>query len=124
MPDLTKKLSNRSVVQIINTLIQTAIEQNVSDIHLEPFESMFRVRFRLDGVLQDTARIEPYHREPVISRVKIMAGLDIAEKRRPQDGRIRVNHNKSSIDLRVSSLPTAFGEKIVLRVLDKGSLNL
>lgn len=124
MPDLTKKLSNRSVIQIINTLIQTAIDQHVSDIHLEPFESMFRVRFRLDGVLQDVARIELYHREPVISRIKIMAGLDIAEKRRPQDGRITVDHNKSSIDLRVSSLPTSFCEKIVLRILDKGSLNL
>lgn len=124
MTALSKKLANLSVIQIINTLLHKAIEQNVSDIHLEPFEEMFRVRFRLDGVLQDTARIEPYHRDSVISRVKIMAGLDIAEKRRPQDGRIRVDHNGKSIDLRVSSLPTAFGEKIVLRVLDKSSLNL
>ncbi|CAN5489810.1 hypothetical protein BH23BAC3_BH23BAC3_22430 [soil metagenome] len=124
MKKLTSELANLSVIQIINTLLHTAIEQNVSDIHLEPFEDMFRVRFRLDGVLQDTARIELYHREAVISRVKIMGGLDIAEKRRPQDGRIRLDRESKAIDLRVSSLPTVYGEKIVLRVLDKGSLNL
>lgn len=124
MNQLTKELANRSVIQIINTILHTAIEESVSDIHLESFEDMFRVRFRLDGVLQDAARIEMYHREAVISRIKIMAGLDIAEKRRPQDGRIRIDKENESIDLRVSTLPTVFGEKIVMRILDKGALNL
>jgi len=113
-----------SVVQQVNTLIERAITKQASDIHIEPYEASYRVRFRLDGVLNTTAEISLLQRDALISRLKIMASLDIAEKRRPQDGRIRYQHAGRTIDLRVSSLPTDFGEKLVLRLLDKSHLKL
>ena len=112
------------VVQQVNTLIQQAIDQEASDIHIEPYETFFRVRYRLDGVLHHVAELSLLQREAITSRLKIMADLDIAEKRRPQDGRIRYTHTGRTIDLRVSTLPTDFGEKIVLRILDKSHLRL
>lgn len=108
-----------SVVQQVNRIIHEAIESGVSDIHLEPYEAQFRLRYRLDGVLRQHGTIGLKQKDAVISRVKIMAQLDIAEKRRPQDGRIRIERGGRSVDLRVSTLPTDFGEKIVLRILDK-----
>ncbi|MFK7849034.1 MAG: GspE/PulE family protein [Rhodothermales bacterium] len=113
-----------SVVQQVDALIATAIEQNASDIHIEPYETVFRIRYRLDGVLHKVGELSLLQKSAVISRLKIMAALDIAEKRRPQDGRIRFDHDDKVIDLRVSTLPTVFGEKVVLRILDKSSLNL
>ena len=112
------------VVQQVNHLIQQAIDQQASDIHIEPYETVFRVRYRLDGVLHTVAELSLLQRDAITSRLKIMADLDIAEKRRPQDGRIRYNHTDRTIDLRVSTLPTDFGEKVVLRILDKSHLRL
>lgn len=112
------------VVQQVNHLIQQAIEQEASDIHIEPYETFFRVRYRLDGVLHIVADLSLLQRDAITSRLKIMADLDIAEKRRPQDGRIRYQHGDRTIDLRVSTLPTDFGEKVVLRILDKSHLRL
>ena len=112
------------VVQQIDGLIERAVEQQASDIHFEPYEAAFRVRYRLDGVLHAVAELSLLQRDAVTSRLKIMADLDIAEKRRPQDGRIRYRHGDRTIDLRVSTLPTDFGEKVVLRLLDKSHLRL
>lgn len=113
-----------SVVHQVDGLIRRAIEQGASDIHLEPYEHDFRVRYRLDGVLHAVEALSLLQRDALISRLKIMASLDIAEKRRPQDGRIRYRHGDRTVDLRVSTLPTDCGEKVVLRILDKSSLNL
>ena len=112
------------VIQQVNHLIDQAIDQQASDIHIEPYETFFRVRYRLDGVLHTIGELSLLQREAIISRLKIMADLDIAEKRRPQDGRIRHQHGDRTIDLRVSTLPTDFGEKVVLRILDKSHLRL
>lgn len=117
-------LDGGSVVQQVEGIIHRAIENGVSDIHIEPYESFFRVRYRLDGVLHTVGQLNLTQRDAIISRLKIMAGLDIAEKRRPQDSRIRVDHEDRSVDLRVSTLPTVHGEKVVLRVLDKSALTL
>ncbi len=103
-----------------------------SDIHLEPYEESFRLRYRVDGVLQEIGALSQAQKDAILSRLKIMAKLDIAEKRRPQDGRIRIekpsvngaDKTNKTVDLRVSTLPTEFGEKIVLRILDKGDQSL
>ena len=114
-----------SIIKQVEGIIQQAIEYGVSDIHIEPFEKSYRLRYRLDGVLQQVAQIAISQRDALVSRVKIMANLDIAEKRRPQDGRIKVRSKKGiDIDLRVSTLPIQYGEKVVLRILDKSHLNL
>lgn len=114
-----------SVIKQVEQIIQEAIEAGVSDIHIEPFEKKYRLRFRLDGVLQKVADLQANQKEAMVSRVKIMADLDIAEKRRPQDGRIKFRaKDGKEIDLRVSILPTQHGEKIVLRILDKSQLQL
>ncbi|WP_299535346.1 GspE/PulE family protein [Ulvibacterium sp.] len=121
---MRKKFSG-SVITQVDQIIQHAIELGASDIHLEPFETQYRLRYRIDGVLQEMAVLQMNQKEAIISRLKIMAELDIAEKRRPQDGRIKIRAAKGSdIDLRVSTLPTQYGEKIVMRILDKGSLEL
>jgi type IV pilus assembly protein PilB len=108
---------------LVDDILHEAIRLRTSDIHLEPFEREMCVRFRIDGVLQEMMAI-PRERVPeVTSRIKIMAGMDIAEKRRAQDGRIRINNQQHDVDIRVSTLPTDFGEKVVLRLLDKSSFN-
>jgi type IV pilus assembly protein PilB len=116
--------SDGSVVPLVNRIITDAIEMSASDIHVEPYERLLRVRYRLDGVLHEVLQPPMEKTKPIISRLKIMADLDIAEKRRPQDGRIRVRQNDRTIDIRVSTLPTDFGEKVVLRILDKSQLQL
>ena len=116
--------SDGSVVTIVNRLISDAIKMGASDIHIEPYERLIRVRYRIDGVLHEVMQPPMEKVKPLLSRLKIMADLDIAEKRRPQDGRIRVKEGARTIDIRVSTLPTDFGEKIVLRILDKGKLEL
>lgn len=113
-----------SVVTLANRIITDAIQMRASDIHIEPYEKFIRIRYRIDGILHEVLRPTLEQSKPLISRLKIMADLDIAEKRRPQDGRIRVKQGDRTIDIRVSSLPTDFGEKIVLRVLDKSALQL
>lgn len=112
------------VVKLVNSLISDAIKKGASDIHVEPYEKSLRVRFRIDGELQEMMS-PPYRmKAAIISRLKIMAELDIAERRVPQDGRIKIKMHNKPIDLRVSSLPTIFGEKIVMRILDKSNLNV
>jgi type IV pilus assembly protein PilB len=117
--ELGKEAQEAPTIRFVNLIIGDAIRKRASDIHLEPYEKVFRVRYRIDGVLHDMMN-PPKQMEPaILSRVKIMANLDIAERRLPQDGRISVKFQNREIDLRVSSLPTIFGEKIVMRVLDK-----
>jgi type IV pilus assembly protein PilB len=119
---------DRTVVRLVNALMRQAIEQGASDIHLEPYEKELRVRLRVDGVLQPGPAPPLRLRDAITSRIKIMARLDIAEKRLPQDGRIKVRFGDRGrareVDFRVSCLPTLFGEKLVLRLLDREALRL
>src|SRR5574337_474795 len=113
------------IVKLVNGILLRAATMGVSDIHIEPYEKKFRVRYRLDGVLTTVMGLPLKIKNAVISRVKIMSQLDIAERRLPQDGRIKLKMGKSkTMDYRVSVLPTLFGEKIVLRLLDKSNLQL
>ena len=112
------------VVRLINALLKDAVLKGASDIHFECFEHELRVRYRIDGALQEVMKPPFKMRAALISRFKIMAALNIAERRVPQDGRIKLKVGKKVIDFRVSTLPTLFGEKVVLRILDKGNLTL
>jgi type IV pilus assembly protein PilB len=112
------------IVKFVNLLITQAIQDRASDIHIEPAERELRVRFRIDGVLHEVMRSPKSIQSGVISRLKIMADLNIAEKRLPQDGRLSVNANGKKIDLRVATLPTVWGEKVVMRVLDNSTAML
>ena len=116
------------VVRLINAILASAVQRGASDVHVEPYEREFRIRFRIDGVLQEVMTPPMRMRDAVTSRLKVMAKLDIAERRVPQDGRFRIRFRNGgstkAIDLRVSCLPTLFGEKIVLRLLDKSHLML
>lgn len=113
-----------SVIATVNEIIRDAVRAGASDIHFEPFETILLVRVRVDGSLREDRRLDVSTKAATISRLKIMGGLDIAERRLPQDGRIRFHMNGNMIDLRLSTLPTEFGEKAVLRILDKSSLRL
>ncbi len=106
------------IVKAINRIITTAVQQRASDIHIEPQQKEIRIRFRIDGVLTEAMRTKKTLHAGVISRLKVMADLDIAEKRIPQDGRVTVSVDKRAVDLRVATLPTSWGEKCVLRILD------
>ena len=119
--DLLEAEDDAPVIRLLNTLIAQALKERASDIHIEPFERQVRVRFRIDGVLHAVVRPPKGVEAALISRVKVMAGLDIAEKRHPQDGRFRVRVAGRDVDVRVSVLPTAFGERVVLRLLDRGA---
>ena len=112
------------IVKFVNLVLQQAVIDRASDIHFEPFETEFHIRYRVDGALYEMAPPPKHLALPIASRIKIMANLDISEKRLPQDGRINLTIGGKQIDLRVSTLPTAFGESIVLRVLDRSSVNL
>ncbi len=113
------------IIKLVNGILIRAIKMGASDIHFEPYERVFRVRYRLDGVLHKVMGLPLQIRNAIISRLKIMSKLDIAEKRLPQDGRIKLRLGKGrEMDFRVSSTPTIFGEKVVLRILDKSSLQL
>lgn len=112
------------VIRLVNSIIGGAVEQLASDIHLEPQEKEMIVRYRIDGILYDRMNIPKEMEANLISRIKIMAGMDIAERRRPQDGRIRLSYDGHSLDLRISTLPIIHGEKTVIRVLDKTNLSL
>lgn len=113
------------VIKLVNGMLADAIRQGASDIHLEPYEKVFRVRFRIDGVLYKVMDPSLKFKNAIISRLKIMSNLDIAERRLPQDGRIKIKMERDlDVDFRVSVLPTLFGEKVVLRLLDKSSLQL
>lgn len=107
------------LVRFIHAVLVEAIKMKVSDIHFEPYEKTYRIRYRLDGVLTESKKIPPALREKIASRIKVMSSMDISEKRMPQDGRFKFAYTKEkSIDFRVSSLPTLYGEKIVMRILD------
>lgn len=106
------------VVRFVNLLIAQAINDRASDIHVEPGENQLTVRYRIDGVLHEMQKADRSIQDGIISRLKIMSSIDIAEKRRPQDGRLSVNHESRQVDLRVATLPTVWGEKIVMRILD------
>jgi general secretion pathway protein E len=116
--------SEAPVVRLVNLLITHALESRASDIHIEPFENRLIVRFRIDGVLNEVESPPRRLSAAVISRVKIMANLDIAERRLPQDGRIKLRVQGKEIDLRVSTVPTMHGESVVMRILDKGGVPL
>ena len=125
-PDVTLlgEAEQAPVVKLVNSLITDAVRKGASDIHIEPYERMLRVRFRIDGTLYEMMAPPFRMKAAIISRLKIMAELDIAERRVPQDGRIKLRLLGRTIDLRVSSLPTIYGEKVVMRILDKGNLNI
>jgi type IV pilus assembly protein PilB len=112
------------VVKYVNLLVTQAIADHASDIHVEPTEHDLRVRYRIDGVLQEKQSAPKGIQSSVISRIKVMADIDIAEKRKPQDGRMSVTHEGQKIDLRVATLPTVWGEKIVMRILDNSNAQL
>lgn len=122
-PDETDDIQSAPAVRLTNSIINQAITTNASDIHIEPFETYVSVRYRVDGVLFEGNRIPENLYSAVSTRIKIMAGMNIAEKRVPQDGRIEMDINGKSYDFRVSSLPTVFGEKVVIRVLDRTTFN-
>lgn len=125
---LTRQGDEAPVIKLVNVILMSAISKGASDIHIEPYEKEYRVRYRIDGILYNVMSPPLKMRDAITSRVKIMSKLDIAEKRLPQDGRIKIrfsdNGQAKDIDFRVSCLPTLFGEKIVMRLLDKGKLML
>jgi type IV pilus assembly protein PilB len=126
--DLAKSSESAPIIKVSNLILIEALKAGASDIHVEPYEKEFRVRFRVDGILHNIMVLPMRTRDPLISRLKIMAKLDISEKRLPQDGRIkirlRVEERTRDLDLRVSVVPTQFGEKVVMRLLDKSRLQL
>lgn len=125
MVDLERSAEEAPVVRLVNLLLVDAMKKGASDIHIEPYERAFRVRLRIDGALYEVMKPPLKLKNAVTSRVKIMAGLDIAERRLPQDGRIKLKLGKGrEMDYRVSVLPTLYGEKVVLRLLDKSNLQL
>ena len=114
------KSDSKPVIKLINNLFLEAIRRKVSDIHIEPFEKLVRVRFRVDGSLHEIMQLPPQFLPTIPARIKLMAKLDIAEKRLPQDGRIQVRTKTKMVDVRVSLVPTIHGEKVVMRLLDQG----
>lgn len=114
-------LDDAPVVKLVNNILGQAVDVGASDVHIEPFEAETRVRYRIDGILFDMLTFPKHLHPPVSSRIKIMSGMDIAEKRRPQDGRILLRVSGRRIDIRVSSLPAIYGEKLVLRLLDQAT---
>lgn len=113
------EISNAPIVRLINSTIQQAIDMKASDIHIEPYIEDIRIRFRIDGDLQEIMRLSKNILSPLVTRIKIIGKMDIAEKRIPQDGRVEFNINNKIIDIRISTIPTVHGEKIVLRLLDR-----
>lgn len=126
--ELERAAEEAPIVKLVNMILTEAVKRGASDIHIEPYEKEYRVRFRVDGMLQSIMTPPPKLKDAITSRIKIMAKLDISEKRLPQDGRImlnmRIEGKKKQLDYRVSTLPTLWGEKIVLRLLDKENLRL
>lgn len=127
--ELVHSTEEAPIITLVNTIFVDAIKKGASDVHFEPYEQTFRVRFRLDGILHEMMNLPLKFKSPVTSRVKILSNMDIAEKRLPQDGRIKMkvkleNGGRKEVDMRVSALPTIFGEKIVVRILDRQMLKL
>ncbi|UCD84207.1 MAG: type IV-A pilus assembly ATPase PilB [Deltaproteobacteria bacterium] len=123
--ELEKASGDAPVIKLVNSILTDAIKKKASDIHVEPFEDEFRVRFRIDGLLYEVTKLPVKFKNAVTSRIKIMSKLDISERRLPQDGRIKLKISKGQeMDFRVSVLPSLFGEKVVMRLLDKSNLQL
>ncbi len=127
--ELVHSTEEAPIIRLVNTIFVDAIKKGASDVHFEPYEQTFRVRFRMDGILHEMMNLPMKFKSPVTSRVKILANMDIAEKRLPQDGRIKMkvrleNGGRKEVDMRISALPTIFGEKIVARILDRQMLKL
>jgi type IV pilus assembly protein PilB len=122
--DLNESVDEEPIVRYVNLVIFQAIKEKASDIHFEPFEDEFRIRYRIDGVLYDLLSPPAYLILPIISRVKILAGMNITERRIPQDGHFKFTVTEGAVDFRASTLPVQFGESLVLRVLDKSNVNL
>ncbi|MCP4634152.1 MAG: type IV-A pilus assembly ATPase PilB [candidate division Zixibacteria bacterium] len=120
--DLQSAIQDKPLVKLVDSIIADAIRSGASDIHFETYEKRIRVRFRIDGELREMAPLPFKYRAAIVSRLKVMADLDISERRRPQDGRIKIKISERTIDLRVSVLPTIFGEKVVMRILDPMAL--
>ena len=122
--DLLEAADEAPIIKLVNSLLFEAVKKRASDIHIEPFERELLIRYRIDGVLYNVLTPPKRLQASIISRIKIMAGLNIAEKRLPQDGRIGIKIAGRDVDIRVSAIPTAHGERLVLRLLDKGNLLL
>ncbi|NUP90672.1 MAG: type IV-A pilus assembly ATPase PilB [Candidatus Sumerlaeia bacterium] len=122
--DLSVSVDDAPVIQLVNLMVSEAIKMRASDIHIEPYEKSLRVRYRIDGVLQEIPPPPKKFQNAIISRIKILSELDIAERRLPQDGRFKVRINGKNVDFRVSTCPMAHGEKVVLRILDQSNLML
>jgi type IV pilus assembly protein PilB len=120
--EFDEDVDDAPVVKYVNLIIQEAVHENASDVHIEPGEKEVRIRYRVDGVLHETRRSPRRIHPGLVSRIKILANMNIAERRIPQDGRFHMNASGKQVDLRVASLPTVYGEKIVLRILDRSSL--
>jgi type IV pilus assembly protein PilB len=121
---LTAEAEDAPVIRLVNLILKSALDRGASDIHLEPYEKMLRVRLRVDGMCEEMKSPPKHLQSALISRLKIMSELDISEHRLPQDGRFRIRFEGREIDFRISFLPCYYGEKVVMRVLDKGSLTL
>ncbi|MCX7823352.1 MAG: type IV-A pilus assembly ATPase PilB [Syntrophobacterales bacterium] len=124
LAELHGEAADAPIVRLVNSLLTDAIRKKASDIHIEPYEKTLRVRYRIDGVLYEIMKPPIKYKNAIASRIKIMSNLDIAERRLPQDGRIKAKITGKEIDFRVSCLPTIFGEKIVMRILDKSNLQI
>ena len=122
--DLLDIANDAPIIKLVNVVLFQAVKERASDIHIEPFEKDTRIRYRIDGILYDTINPPKKYQSAIISRIKIMANLDIAEKRLPQDGRIKIKIADRMIDIRVSIIPTQHGERVVMRLLDKSSILL
>jgi type IV pilus assembly protein PilB len=122
--ELKEAIESAPIVKLVDGVISDAVRKGASDIHIEPYEESLRIRFRIDGVLYEVMSPPLHFRNSIISRIKIMANLNIAERRVPQDGHIKMKLADRTVDLRVSTLPTVFGEKVVMRILDKSNLVL
>lgn len=127
--ELARSTEEAPIITLVNTVFIDAVKKGASDLHFEPYEKAFRIRYRLDGTLYEMMNLAMKFKNPVLSRLKILANMDIAEKRLPQDGRIKMrckfeSGTRKEVDMRVSSVPTIFGEKIVIRILDKAMLKL
>ncbi len=122
--ELKRMVEDAPIVRLSNLLVREAVLQKASDIHIEPQKEEVRIRFRIDGALREVRSLPKSNQAALISRLKIMAGLDIAERRKPQDGRMELKNPEGEVDMRVSTIPTIYGEKVVLRVLNKNSVLL
>ncbi|MDY6973496.1 MAG: ATPase, T2SS/T4P/T4SS family, partial [Thermodesulfobacteriota bacterium] len=117
--DLLEDTSDAPIIKLVNLMMSQAVKDRASDIHIEPTQNRVKIRYRVDGILYDRLSPPKHIQSTLISRIKIMAGMNIAEKRLPQDGRMMIRIAEKNVDIRVSTIPTAFGERVVLRLLDK-----